>query len=108
MDVVFGDVLFGGGREAGDLEVDGSGDAPGELLGEADFSPLAAGPLAAVFESFGEGGEREIEEDHKGQLVLEKVVGHVGAWGVAGEDLVEGQDRAAVEVRLLAEGAPDL
>src|SRR6185295_3463021 len=55
-----------------------------------------------------EGGQREVEEHDEGDLVGEEVVVDVRRRLVAGQDLVERQYRAQVEVRLPAEIARDL
>ncbi len=55
-----------------------------------------------------ERGERKVEQDHEGELVVEQVVAHVCAGIVRGERLVEGPDRPDVQVRLAPEVASDL
>jgi hypothetical protein len=107
-DVVLRDVLVRFRAHLRDLEVDLRRDALGEPLSEPGLGPLAARPAFAFRQTLFEGGQREVEQDDEGELVLEKVVGRVRGGVVSREGLVEGIDRSPVEVHLHPEVAVDL
>ena len=107
-DVVPGDVLRGVGVGFGGRNVHRRRNALRESLCEARFGPLAPCPLPALAQALVERGQGEVEKNHEGELVGEKVVAQVRAGIVRRQRLVEGAYRPDVEVRLAAQVAVDL
>ena len=100
-DVVLRNVLTGFGGGLRDGQVDLGWNALVKTFGEPDFGPLAAGPGGPLFQTFVERGEGEVQENGEGKLVVEEIVEEVGGRIVAGEDFVEREHRAQVEIGLL-------
>ncbi len=107
-DVVFRDVLGRLRRSLADGEIDLRGDALGKPLGQPRFRPLTARPAVPLGDAFGQARQGEVQENGERKLVGEKVVHDVGRRVVAGQRLVEGEDRAQIEVRLTPEVPVDL
>jgi hypothetical protein len=106
--VVCRDILVCPGRYLRDLEVHVRGDALREALGEPGLRPLLAGPRHAVRQPLIERGEREIEQNDEGDLVLKEIVEHVRRRIVPGEDLVDGKHRPDIEIGLPPEREAEL
>ena len=68
-----------------DREVDVGGNALGEALGEPRLGPLAPRPRLALGSRCVERREREVEQHHERELVVEEVVDDVRRRVVAGE-----------------------
>ena len=107
-DVVGRDVGVGFGRGGGEGLRHGGRHAPVVALGEADLGPLARRPARPVAQLLLQARQREVQQDHEGDLVGEEVVLEVGAGVVGREQAVHRQDGAQVEVGVPAEGATDL
>ena len=107
-DVVLGDVLRGGRRGLPDGQIHVGRDALGKPLGQARLRPLAARPPLALGQPLRKCRQREVQEHRERKLIGEEIVDDVRRRVVAGQRLVEREDRAQVEVRLPSEVAVDL
>ena len=104
-DVVTADVAVGVGQRLAESLVDLRRHAAVEVAGEARLGPLAARPPRPFGELLRQGGEREVEQRHEGDLGGVEVVADVGVGAPAGEAAVERQHRPEVEVGAAAQVA---
>ena len=107
-DVVRGDVLGRVRLGLRDREIDARGNARREPVGEARFGPLTPRPGRTDPQLLLERVHGEVQERRERELVVEEVVREMRARLVARENLVEREDRPAVEVHVHAQLAARL
>ena len=107
-DVVLRDVRRRLGRRLRDRQVDGRRDALGKALRESGLRPLPPRPPFSFGEPLLERGQGKVQQDDERELVREEIVVDVRGGTPSVEDLIEGIDRAEVEIDLPAEVARDL
>jgi hypothetical protein len=105
VDVVGAVVGAGLGVGLGQPRVDGGRHPRGEALGQPRLRPPAPRPGAALGQPLLERGQREVEQDHEGELVLEQVVREMGARVEGGQPLVQRELGADLQVHAAAQVA---
>src|SRR5882724_11866680 len=107
-DVVLVNITSSLSLGATDGKIDLRWNAFGKTLGQPDFGPLPAAPIRAVLQTLFESRKRKIQKYCKGNLVLKKIVEHMGRWIISRKCLIKGKHRPKIKVHLLAELPVDL
>ena len=106
--VVGRDITVRSARGLGHCQRDMCRYAPGKEVDQTRLRPLSPGPERTGFQPFRQRSRPKIEQHHKGQLVVERIVYKMGARIVARQNGVQRQHALQIEIGMPAQIAADL